>query len=429
MKSKVDSCGCPASRQSESRDRGLVSSLPIPYCANSLLYVDFIDGLPKFGGHDSALVVTCGLTRFTCAFRCNKKITGERTVNIFVEQWFDHYGAPEEVHSDEDVRTRSDTEWYKRVLDALNVHVTTGVPLIHTSDPLCERQNRVLEQNLRILMRQERPKDWVRLLPWAVLTMNSQEGSSTGYTPQELFHGERPAWFFKAPFPEDYKSRVEDWLEHRQDLANPARANLKHVRERELTRRNRTRRPTTCKVGDRVLVHDSALPMWPRNCLQDAYFGPYRTIKKYGSRIHVRCSPRLGGELHCAPKQLKHYHSPHELSWDEYRLSDREVERMDLENAANPEEADELEEMTADEMAVDGYYVVAGVARHDYKQGWKFFTLQDGYGLSEATCEPMSAPIQPDGSMNPIFRSYLVENNEGQLLPRAETLSQRKKKN
>ena len=51
------------------------------------------------------------------------------------------------------------------------------------------------------------------------------------------------------------------------------------------------------------------------------------------------------------------------------------------------------------------------------------------YGLSEATWEPMSAFIQPDGSINPIFRSYLVENNEGQLLTRAETLSQRKKKN
>ena len=85
--------------------------------------------------------------------------------------------------------------------------------------------------------------------------------------------------------------------------------------------------------------------------------------------------------------------------------------------------------MTADEMAVDGYYVVAGMARHKYKQGSKFLTLWDGYGLSEATSEPMLASIQPDGSINPIFRSYLVENNEGQLLTHTETPSQGKKKN
>ena len=41
----------------------------------------------------------------------------------------------------------------------------------------------------------------------------------------------------------------------------------------------------------------------------------------------------------------------------------------------------------------------------------------------------MSAFVQPKGCINPIFCSYLVENNEGQLLTRAETLSQRKEKN
>ena len=193
MQSIVDSCGCHPSKQRHSPDRGLVSSLPIPYCANSLLYVDFIHGLLKFGGYDVCLVVTCGLTRFTHAFPCNKKIKGEQTVKYLVEQWFEHYRAPKEVHSDEDVRIRSDTGWYKRVLDALNVNVTTGVPFTHNSNPLCERQNRVWEQNLRILMKQERTKNWVRQLPWAVLTMNSQKSSSTGYTPHELFHGGRPA--------------------------------------------------------------------------------------------------------------------------------------------------------------------------------------------------------------------------------------------
>ena len=133
MQTIVDSCSCHASKQSDSRDRGRVSSLPIPYCANSLLYVDFIHSLPKFGGYNSCLVFTCGLTRFLRAFSLNKKITGEQTVNILVEQWFEHYGARGQVHSDEDVRIRSDSGWYKRVLDAPNVHLTTGVPYIHTS--------------------------------------------------------------------------------------------------------------------------------------------------------------------------------------------------------------------------------------------------------------------------------------------------------
>ena len=112
MQTIVDACRCHTSKQSDSRDRGLISSLPIPYCTNSLLYVDFIQGLPRFGAYDSCLVVTCGLSRFTRVFSCNKKITGEHTVKMLVEQWFEPYGAPKQVHSDEDIRIRSDTRWY-----------------------------------------------------------------------------------------------------------------------------------------------------------------------------------------------------------------------------------------------------------------------------------------------------------------------------
>ena len=40
MQTIVDACGCHASKQSNSRDRGLVSSLPIPYCAKEGPYQD-----------------------------------------------------------------------------------------------------------------------------------------------------------------------------------------------------------------------------------------------------------------------------------------------------------------------------------------------------------------------------------------------------
>ena len=53
MQTIVETCGYPATTQSNSRERGLISGLPIPYCTNSLLYVDFIHGPPPFAGYDS----------------------------------------------------------------------------------------------------------------------------------------------------------------------------------------------------------------------------------------------------------------------------------------------------------------------------------------------------------------------------------------
>ena len=161
-------------------------------------------------------------------------------------------------------------------------------------------------------------------------------------------------------------------------MANEAGTNLRQIPNRELSRRNCLGRPAGFKVGVPLFVHHSRLRSWPRNCLQHPYFGPFRIITIVGSRIHVRCSRRLGGELLCASKQLRHYHSPDDLCWEEWRLSNGEVERNDLENAASPEQADELKDMTGDEMAVDGYYVVEGIARHEYIPGWEVLTLCDG---------------------------------------------------
>ena len=58
----------------------------------------------------------------------------------------------------------------------------------------------------------------------------------------------------------DFKNPVGDWLEHKQSLANQAGTNLRHIRDREQSRRNRLRRPASFKVGDLVLVHHSRLP-------------------------------------------------------------------------------------------------------------------------------------------------------------------------
>ena len=164
---------CRSCKPGNIRDRGLYSALLIPHCANSGVYLDYTE-MPKFMGYDFALVVTCGLTRFTRVLPCTKHVTGEETIKILLEECFCVYGAPKEINSDEDVRVRSDTAWYKRVLRSFNVQASGGIPYSHTSNPLCERQIRVLKENVRIWCKTERTRDWVRPLPVISLMMNSQ---------------------------------------------------------------------------------------------------------------------------------------------------------------------------------------------------------------------------------------------------------------
>ena len=118
----VHQCPCWSCKPGDIRGRLLYSTLPIPQCANSVLYLDYTE-MPKFGGYDLVLVVTCGLTKFTRVFPCTKHITGDDTIKILLEEWFCVYGAAKEINSNEDVRVRSDTGCYKRVLRPLNVQV------------------------------------------------------------------------------------------------------------------------------------------------------------------------------------------------------------------------------------------------------------------------------------------------------------------
>ena len=254
----VDKCPCRSCKPGDIEDRGLYSTLLIPHCANSVLYVDYTE-MPKFGGYDFALVVTCGLTRFTRVFPCTKHITGEKNIKKLLEEWFCVYGAPKVINCDENVRVRSDTGWYKRVLRSLNVQVSTGIPYFHKSNPQGERQMRVLNENVRIWCKTERTRDWVRLLAVISLTMNSKESSATGYSPHDLFVG-RPAWFLHALYPEDTHSSMVEWVQEQQAKVDKAKAMLQRVRERQWNKKDKHRVPASYQEGDRLLTRSPRGP-------------------------------------------------------------------------------------------------------------------------------------------------------------------------
>ena len=71
--------------------------------------------------------------------------------------------------------------------------------------------------------------------------------------------------------------------------------------------------------------------------------------------------------------------------------------------------------MNAEEMAQEGFYLVKSVLRHRYRQGWRFLTLWEGFGVEEATWEPFSAFVLPEGRLNSVLVDYLSQNNLGEF--------------
>ena len=214
----------------------------------------------------------------------------------------------------------------------------------------------------------------------------------------------RPAWFLHAPYPEESYSTEGKWLKDQQDKVDKAEAMLQRVRERQWNKTNKHEVPASYQEGDWVLVHHSWVPAWPRSTSDDPYFEPYKIMSVDGHRITVRCSPRLGGTLVCAAQQLKHYYDPEDLCGGEWELHNEEIIALDLQGAASPMEVEgELSDMNAEGMAKKHFYLVKSVIRHRYRQGWQFLTLWEGFGVGEATWEPFSAFVLPEGRLNSVL--------------------------
>ena len=71
-------------------------------------------------------------------FACHKLSSRKETIKILPEEQFSVYRPPKEINSDEDFKVHSHTGWYRGILRALNLQVSTGIPYIHRSNLLCE---------------------------------------------------------------------------------------------------------------------------------------------------------------------------------------------------------------------------------------------------------------------------------------------------
>ena len=132
--------------------------------------------------------------------------------------------------------------------------------------------------------------------------------------------------------------------------------------------------------------------------------------------------------LVCAAQQLKHYYNSEDLCREEWELNDKEIAALDLQGAAGPMEVEgEIPDMNAEEMAKDVFYLVKSILRHRQRQGWRFLTLWEGFGVDEATWEPYSAFVLSEGRLSTVLVDYLSPNNPGELPRLVETLASQKK--
>jgi len=163
------------------------------------------------------MTIVDSLSRFARFIPCKKSTTGEKAFQLIWQEWIQVYGRPVEIHSDNDVRFQGERGWYQGCMRALKIKITFSTPRRPQANGLCEQTNRKFIQTMRILMAQQKSRNWLKLIPYCTFVMNNQYTPSTGFTPSDLFFG-RPSWQPDVISDSDVNPSAEEWLSEQMSM-------------------------------------------------------------------------------------------------------------------------------------------------------------------------------------------------------------------
>ena len=414
-KNIVDQCPtCLLAKPNRASDRGEVSSLPLPQICNDVLFLDFVQ-MDLFNNVDYVLVVVDALSRFVQCYPCQKSITGEGVLKLLLERWISVFGKPSAIHSDNDVRFKSGKGFCQSAFKTLGIEVHFSLPRHPASNGLCERENRAFIQNIRALSISCKSMNWPQMVPYCVWMMNSQISVMTNLSPHEMFLG-RPPWKLELVPEPCLNPQAHSWLMEQLLIQENAVKRLQKLREVARKRTNKGRIPNCFQVDDFVLVHKKRWPQhhWPK--LLSPWQGPFKVLKVRFNSLEVSASPSLGGVIDVAMGMCKKWTT--ELLEDA-ALDDSEVLDDTEILAEPPQDEQQPNVMTPAEQETLGFYNVEKIIKHKFQQGWKFLVVWEGFPVSAATWEPISAFIHPNGSVNTLFKEFCVERGLTEILKKA----------
>jgi transposase InsO family protein len=223
----VRSCAtCQHNKSKHLHPAGLLLPLPIPQAVWTDIDLDFIEALPCVGGKSVILTVVDRFSKYCNFIPLAHPYSVESVAQAFVKQIVRLHGMPQSMVSDRDSVFTS-TFWRELMrLSGAKLHMTSA---FHPqSDGQTVAANKVIVMYLRCFTG-DRPKQWLRWLPWAEYIYNTAYQSSLRDTPFKVVYGRDPPSIRSYEPGETRVATVAKTMAAREELLADVRTRLEQA--------------------------------------------------------------------------------------------------------------------------------------------------------------------------------------------------------
>jgi hypothetical protein len=249
--------------------------------------MDFIEGLPKFGGKNVIMVIVDRLTKYSHFLALVHPFTAQTVAQLFLDNIFKLHGVPTAIVTDRDrIFTR---KLWQDLFKSMKVSLQYSIAYHPQRDGQTERVNQCLENYLRCRIFLE-PKKWSSWLPLAEWWYNTTFHASLKCTPFEALYGYPPPILFEVlvPGPE---SPIVDFLRQRQLMINKLKDNLAKAQAQMKKYADSKRLEREFIVRDIVYLklqsfRHTTINLHQNLKLATKFYGPFKIIEKIGSTAY-----------------------------------------------------------------------------------------------------------------------------------------------
>lgn len=295
-KSFVKECAtCARAKTSTQKKYGKLHPIPIPARNFGGITMDLLHMPVTPDGFDNLLVVVCKRSKWVIAAPTTKRATTTTIIDLLQAHVIDHFGAPDTLICDNDIRFNSNE--FKNFCANGSIDVRFATIYHPQTDGQTERANLTISNMLRARLR-NRVTTWMDHLDEVVKAYNESVNASTGLSPHFVLYGRHPRQAIDDAVPSAYPSLTNPLLQRHQANLQLKR-NTDRAAEQQAKYYNKHRRDIAYSVSDKVYVDARYMPR--RGTMTKMHHrreGPFRISRVVaGGKAYVVNLPNLYNQM------------------------------------------------------------------------------------------------------------------------------------